>query len=57
MRNNLVDEFKLFISNEKIGNDGRNNIKKDVNKFLKKKRYTIEKVNLFGDKLLNYRIK
>ena len=57
MRNNLVDEFKLFISNEKIGKNGRNNIKKDVNKFLKKKRYNIEKVNLFGDKLLNYRIK
>ena len=57
LKNNLVDDFKLFISSKKISKYGRNNIKNDINNYLKKKRYIVEKVNLFGDKLLTYRIK
>ena len=54
---NLVNDFKLFISSNKIGKHGKNNIKNNINIYLKNKKYIIEKVNLFGDKLLNYRIK
>ena len=57
VKNNLVDDFKLFISSKKIGKNGRNNIKKNINIHLKKRKYIIEKINLFGDKLLTYRIK
>ena len=57
IKNNLVDDFKLFISNKKIGRNGRNNIKDNIHLYLRKKKYIIEKVNLFGDKLFSYRIK
>ena len=57
IKNNLVNDFKLFVSKEKIGKDGKNNIKNSMNLHLKNKKYTIEKVNLFGDNLVNYWIK
>ena len=57
MKHNLVDDFKLFISKEKIGENGKNNIKKDIYFHLRKKKYIVEKINLFGDKLLTYRMK
>ena len=56
IKNNLVNDLKLFISNKKIGKYGNNNIKTELNMYLKRKKYSIERVNLFGDKLLNYRI-
>ena len=57
IKNNLVNDFKLFISNKKIGKQGKNSIKNCINLHLKRKKYIIENVNLFGDRLLNYRIK
>jgi len=57
LSNNLVDDLKLFISNEKLGLNGMNNVKKGLNLFLKGKKPIKEKVNLFGDKLINYSIK
>ena len=57
LRNNLVDDFKLFISNKKIGKNGSNNFKKYLNSFLNKNRFTTEKVNLFNDKLISYKLK
>ena len=57
IRNNLVDDFKLFISKDKIGKYGKNSIKNDVYFYLKKKKFIVEKVNLFGDKLHTYRMK
>ena len=53
IKNNLVNDFKLFISNKKIGRNGRNNIQDNIHLYLKKKKYIIEKVNLLNtDKLL-----
>ena len=53
----LVDEFQLFISNDNLGSKGRNSFKKHMNLFLTNKKYSNEKVNLFGDKLISYRLK
>ena len=57
LKNNLVDDFHLFISNNNLGNLGKNNMKKVVKLFLSKKNYTNEVVNLLGDKLISYKIK
>ena len=54
---NLINDFKLFVSDKKLGNNGLGSFKKDFFVFLKKKRCKIEKVNLFGDKLITYNIK
>ena len=54
--NNLADDLKLFISNKNLGNNGESNIKKKIKFFLKKKKKSKERVNLFGDKLINYKI-
>ena len=53
---NLVDDFHLFVSKDKIGNNGYNNFKKYIKLFLKKKKCVKQKVNLFGDKLLSYKM-
>lgn len=57
LNNNLIDDLKLFISNKKLGQNGKNNIKKKLNLFTKGKSPIKEKVNLFGDKLLSFSIK
>ena len=57
LNDNLVDEFKLFISNKKIRRDGNKSLKKVMKLFLNRKKFVYEKVNLFGDLLLTYRIK
>ena len=54
--NNLADDFNLFISNKNLGKNGESNIKKKIKFFLKNKRKINRKVNLFGDKLINYKI-
>ena len=56
-KNKLINEFSLFISDIKIKNNGYNNINFFWNSFLKNKKYTLEKVNLFGERLLSYKIK
>jgi len=56
LNENLVDDFKLFISNKNLGKNGRGNIKNYLKLFLKNKKNIIEKVNLFGDKLKFYRM-
>ena len=54
---NLVDDLNLFISNKNLGKNGKNNIKKQLELFLKNKKHIIGKVNLFGEKLITYKIK
>ena len=54
---NLINDFKLIISNKKLGKDGDGNIKKYFRLFLHNKKNTIEKVNLFGEKLTTYKLK
>ena len=53
----LIDDFKLFISNKKLGKNGNGNIKKYFGSFLKNKKKIVEKVNLSGEKLISYKIK
>ena len=53
----LVDDFKLFVSNEKLGKNGSDNMKRLFGSYLKNKKKIIEKVNLSGDKLISYKIK
>jgi len=54
---NLVDDLNLFVSDKNLRKNGRNNIKKELNFFLKNKKGINEKVNLFGDQLITYKIK
>tara|TARA_Y100000590_G_scaffold439130_1_gene562749 strand:- start:326 stop:865 length:540 start_codon:yes stop_codon:yes gene_type:complete len=53
----LVDVFQLFISSKKLNLDGFNSFESIMKIFLKKNKTTNEKVNLFGDKLISYRVK
>ena len=57
LKKNLVNDFKLFISDEKIGNNGNSNLKNYFNTFFKNKRRNLEKINLFGEKLISYKLK
>ena len=53
---NLVDDLKLFISNKNLGKNGISCIKRKLKLFLKNKNSHLERVNLFGDKLITYKI-
>ena len=57
LKDNLVNDLKIFISNKKLGNNGNLNIKRHLNLLLKNKKKTIEKVNLLGNKLISYKLK
>ena len=57
LNNNLVDDFKLFISNKNLKKHGRGEVKNLLKLLLKNKKIIKEKVNLFGDKLLSYKMK
>ena len=57
LKENLVNDLKIFISTNKLNNMGKGSIKKYFKNFLNKKRCNAEKVNLFGDKLITYKIK
>jgi len=57
LQKNLVDDLNLFVSNKRLGKNGKNNIRKQLKLFLKNKRGFIKKVNLFGEKIITYEIK
>ena len=54
---NLVNDFKLFMSNRNVGKNGNGNIKKFLISFLRNKKGEIEKANLTGEKLISYKLK
>ena len=54
---NLINEFKIFVSKNRLGKNGSIKVKKDLYNFLKNKRKIKEVVNLYGDSLLSYNIK
>lgn len=54
---NLVDDLRIFISKDKIGKSGIINIKTFLSKKLKNKQKNTEKLNLFGDSLISYKLK
>tara|TARA_Y100000590_G_scaffold394273_1_gene473311 strand:- start:23282 stop:24385 length:1104 start_codon:yes stop_codon:yes gene_type:complete len=57
LKEKLVDDFKLCISNKKLKNKGKSNMKKYYNIFLKNKYKYTENINLYGDKILSFKIK
>jgi diaminohydroxyphosphoribosylaminopyrimidine deaminase / 5-amino-6-(5-phosphoribosylamino)uracil reductase len=57
LKNNLVDDLFVFTSNKNLGLNGNGSIKKYLKPFLKDKSFINEKVNLFGEKILLYKIK
>lgn len=54
---NLINDFKIFVSNKKINRNGKGCLKSYFNTFLKNKKPFKEKVYLFGDNLMSYKIK
>ncbi len=56
LKEKLVNDFQLFISSKNLKNQGKNNFKQNLRYFNNKKN-TIIKVNLFGDKLISYKLK
>lgn len=54
---NLVNDLKIFMSKEKLNNNGSGNIRFYLNSIIKNKRKKIEKVNLFGEKLFSIKLK
>ena len=57
LKNNLVNEFKLFISNNKLKKNGTGSFKKYFTTYLKNKKSILDKVYLFDEKLISYKIK
>jgi len=55
LKENLVDDLHLFISNNNLGRNGKNNIKRYMNLNSFPVKSINKKVNLFGDKLVTYR--
>ena len=56
-RNKLINDFYVFISKYSLKRNGSGSIRFFFNTFLKNKIKNVEKVYLFGDKLITYRIK
>ena len=54
---NLIDDFNLFVSDKNLVKNGENNIKVQLKLFLSNKKGINEKANLFGEKLIKYKIK
>jgi len=52
----LVDDFYLFISSKKIKSSGKNKISKFLKLHLKNKKYENIRINLFGDRLIRYKV-
>ena len=57
LKQELIDDFYIFISGKKLGINGNNSFLKNYNHYLKKKKKLKEKINLFEDELYLYRIK
>ena len=57
LNNDLVNDFQLFISSKNLGINGNNSFKNNMKLFLKNRKFTNEKVFLFDDKLISYKIK
>tara|TARA_B100000029_G_C17432537_1_gene908407 strand:+ start:68 stop:1132 length:1065 start_codon:yes stop_codon:yes gene_type:complete len=57
LKDDLVNDFLLFISKKKLSINGKKSIKKYFNTYLKNKKFTAQQVNLHGEKFNSYRIK
>ena len=57
LKENLVDDFFLFVSRKKINKNGDGNFRKILTNLLNKKKRSKQRVYLFGDKLILFKIK
>ena len=57
LNKDLVDDFQLFISSKKLGKNGNNSFKRNMQLFLKNKKFSTANVNLFNDKLISFSLK
>ena len=57
LNDNLINDFYLFISKDNIKKNGSKSFRYTINNFFGNKKFINEKVNLFGDKLISYKIK
>ena len=57
LKNDLVDDLKIFISNTILGKNGSRSVKDNFMKFIKNKKFIKEKINLFGEKLISYKMR
>ena len=57
LKKGLVNDFQLFISSKNIRKNGNNSFRKNMKFFLRSRKFTTEKVNLLGDKLISYSVK
>ena len=55
--NDLINEFKIFVSKDNLGKNGLIKVKNDLYNFLRYKKKNKEIVNLNGDLLFSYNIK
>jgi len=57
LNKNLIDDFKLFISNSMLRKNGKDRINSFLRSLIKNKKGIKEKINLFGEKLISYKIR
>ena len=57
LKNSLVDDFYLFISDKILDNNGKNTFKKNMRFLMSNKKVINTKVNLLGDNMIFYRLK
>tara|TARA_B110000438_G_scaffold301358_1_gene356038 strand:- start:185 stop:1282 length:1098 start_codon:yes stop_codon:yes gene_type:complete len=57
LKEDLIDDYKLFISNKRLNSKGKGSFKSDYYLFLNKKKMFNEKVNLDGEKLISISLK
>ena len=57
LNKDLVDVLQIFISGKKLGGYGNNSFKQNMKLFLNGKKFINEKMNLFDDRLITYKLK
>lgn len=57
LKNDLIDEFKLFATKKNLKSNGMKSFKNNLLKYLNKKSKKVEKINLFNDRLITYKLK
>jgi diaminohydroxyphosphoribosylaminopyrimidine deaminase/5-amino-6-(5-phosphoribosylamino)uracil reductase len=57
LKNYLIEDFHLFVSNKILANNGKNNFRKGLSYLKNCKEIIKVKVNLLGDEMISYRLK
>ncbi len=54
LKSGLINNMYFFISNNRLKKNGSNNFKNIIKIYFKNKKNKVQKINLFGDKLISY---